>query len=379
MLVSITVVTISTLPVFLVGSGFIQIGDELGFGPAWLGVLTASFFLSASISSTPLGRVVERIGWQRAMRINAAASATVSLSIAVFARHTLILAGLLVLAGTIYGFANPAANQALAQHIEPRRRAFAFGLKHAGIPASTLVAGLAVPVVILNAGWRFAYVGAAVLALLVAVIIPRGEFPASSHLEPDTRRVVAPMSTRLLTALAAASSLATWGAIALGSYLVGAAVDAGFTEANAGWLLFAGSLTTIVSRLVVGALTDRMGARGFAGFAILTAAGAAFFVGMSTVAGVAFGVLALFAFATGWGWPGLMTFSVVNANSGSAASSSAIAQAGVFVGAGFGPIAIGWVVATGSYQLGWVVVAVASALASIVATFVGRRVLAVPV
>jgi nitrate/nitrite transporter NarK len=64
---------------------------------------------------------------------------------------------------------------------------------------------------------------------------------------------------------------------------VGAADDADFTEGNAG------SLTTIASRLLVGALTDRLGGRRFAGFAILAAVG------------MAFGVLALCAFATRWG------------------------------------------------------------------------------
>jgi MFS family permease len=365
--------------VFLAGAGFLQIGRELGFGPAWLGVLTASFFLAASVSSTPLGRVVERVGWQRAMRINAVASASISLAIAVTARHTMVLVVLLVAAGAVYGFANPAANLALAQHIEPRKRAFAFGLKHAGIPASTLVAGLAVPVVILSVGWRFAYVVAAALALLVAAIVPGGDLSTGPRFEPDHRRAVAPMSNRLLVMLAASSSLASWGAIALGTYMVGSAVDAGLSEANAGWLLFAGSLTTIASRLVIGALTDRFGGRGFAGFAALTAAGALLFGAMSTAAGAAFAVLALLAYATGWGWPGLMTFSVVNANAGSAASSSAIAQAGVFIGAGVGPIVIGVIVAAGSYQLGWAAVAVASAVASLIVFGVGRRALAVPV
>ena len=67
---AILIVTVSTQPVFLLGAGFLRIGDELGFGPAGLGVLTAAFFLTASIASAPLGRVVERIGWQRAMRLN---------------------------------------------------------------------------------------------------------------------------------------------------------------------------------------------------------------------------------------------------------------------------------------------------------------------
>lgn len=64
---SVLIVSLSTQPVFLLGAGFLQIGDELGFSATGLGVLTASFFLTASAVSPGLGRFVQRVGWRRAI------------------------------------------------------------------------------------------------------------------------------------------------------------------------------------------------------------------------------------------------------------------------------------------------------------------------
>lgn len=375
--VAILSVTAGTLPAFLLGAGFVRMGEELGFGPTGLGVLTSIFFLTASAASAPLGKVVERLGWQRAIRVNTVGSAVVSFGIAAAAHHVTVLAAFLIVAAVFYGLANPAANQALADHVDPRRRAFWFGLKHAGIPFSTLLAGLAVPAVIVTLGWRYAYVGAGVLALLVALAVPSGSLPSTSHrFQEDPRRVVAPIPGRLLLALAAVAALAGWGATTLGTYTVAAAVDVGIPEASAGLLLFAGSAASIASRLVGGAATDHFRGRGFISVALFTGAGAAVFLALSSASGGVFGLLVIVAFATAWAWPGLLTFLVVNANTDSAAASSSITQAGVFVGAGIGPIISGRIIDAASFQTVWLVVAVAMGMAALGVTWVGRRVLA---
>jgi predicted MFS family arabinose efflux permease len=149
---------------------------------------------------------------------------------------------------------------------------------------------------------------------------------------------VAPLVGWRLTGLSAGAALATLAAIALGTFLVAAAVDTGFSESAAGLLLFAGSVSTIVGRVVAGVVTDRIGGRGFGGLALLMGTGAVLLLLLPRSAGVVFGLVVLGAFATAWGWPGLMTYTVVNANRATAAASSGITQAGVFAGAGGGPL-----------------------------------------
>ena len=339
---AILIVSLSTQPVFLLGAGYFRIGEDLGFSLTGLGGLTALYFLTASAVSPFMGRVVQRIGWRRAMRINAVGLSAVLVAIALFARSTPVLALLLFTAAVIYGFANPAANMSIAEFGDPRRRALVFGIKQSGIPTSTLLAGLAVPVLILSVGWRWAYVAAAGIGVVILLTIPRRDDglrrPESTH---DPRRAVAPMPTGRLATLAGGAALGILGAIALSTYLVAAAVEKGFSEQAAGLLLFGGSIAALTARIVLGGLADRHGWRGFSSLAILSLIGALAFATLPSLEGAAFVALVLAAFATAWGWPGLMVYAVVNADPASAAASSAIPQAGIFVGSGIGPLVLG--------------------------------------
>lgn len=371
---TVAVVTLSTQAVFLVGAAFFQIGPEFGIGPLGLGLLTASFFLTAAVTSAPLGRWVQRVGWQQAMVFNLRMTAAVLAVVPLLARDAVSLGVLLVVAASIYGASNPAANQALADHTDPARQATIFGAKHAGIPASTLLAGLAVPLVVETHGWRWAFVVAAVLALLVSFLVPSGTLaePMSTHDQAPTPEGIT--RTRDLLYLAVGSSFATWGAIALGTYLVSATVDLGFSASAAGLLQFVGSAISILARVTVGVITDRTGGRGFGGIVLLAGIGAVAFLALARVDGPAFFVIVVVAFATGWGWPGLMTYTVVRANRASAASASAITQAGVFVGAGSVPIVLGAVIERWSFSGAWMTAALGLVIAAFAVGAVGWRV-----
>ena len=373
LVLAILVITTSTQPAFLLGAAFFQIGPEFGLGPVGLGALTATFFLTASVASPAMGSWVQRVGWQRAIRVNTRVSAGIMLAIALLARDFWTMGGLLVLAAISYGISNPAANLALSDHTDPSRRATIFGAKHAGIPASALLAGLAVPLVVVNFGWRLAEIIAASIALALSFVVPRFEV-APTVSDADEARSGPPrpaLSVRWLLGLAAGSSLATWAAIGLGTYLVSAAVDRGFSEGAAGWLQFSGAAISIATRIGVGHLTDRYRWSGFAGIATLTGVGAVVFALMPLSASVGFVVLVLVAYGSGWGWPGLMTYTVVDANRGSVASSSSITQAGVFVGAGAGPLILGFVIDRASFDAAWLAVSAGLLGASIVVGVLG--------
>lgn len=103
------------------------------------------------------------------------------------------------------------------------------------------------------------------------------------------------------------------------------------------------------------------------------AIGSVVFILMRPASGTYFVVLVVVAFATGWGWPGLMTFTVVNANSATVAASSAITQAGIFAGAGLGPVVLGLVIDATSFQTSWALVSVALLVAAVIVTIVGVR------
>ncbi|MCZ6505979.1 MAG: MFS transporter, partial [Actinobacteria bacterium] len=266
---AILIVALSALPVFLVGATFLQLQREIELTTTGLGVVTALFFLTASIASPSLGRVVERIGWRVAIRVNSVSSALVLVAIALFATSAASLSILLVAGGAVYGLANPAANKALAELVEPDRRGLMFGLKHAGIPSSTLLAGLAVPTIALTVGWRFAFaLGALLLPIIWVLLSLDRDEPIDLTRFKGPSRSATPMTTLQIAGLATAAGLATWGAVSLSTFLVTAAVDATLSEAGAGLLLFVGSLASISARVVAGVITDRKRSRGFVGLAV---------------------------------------------------------------------------------------------------------------
>jgi len=370
---AILIVALSALPVFLVGATFLQLEQTIALTTTGLGAVTAFFFLTASITSAGLGRVVERIGWRASMRINSISSALILIGIALFAQSPLSLSLLLIAGGGVYGLANPAANKALAELVRPDRRGLMFGLKHSGIPTSTLLAGLAVPTLALTIGWRFAFAFAALILPVIWILLAiDNDDPIDVTDDINSSRTVAPMSNSQIAALAGAAALATWAAVSLGTFLIPAAVEASLSESGAGMLLFVGSLASIGTRVTAGILTDRKSSRGFVGLAVLMAVGSVVFVALSGATGVWFVALVLLAFATGWGWPGLMTFTVVNANVATPASSSAITQAGVFLGAGIGPLALGWLIGNVSRIVSWMTVALCLGIASVVTLTVAR-------
>jgi len=373
-LVAITVLVVATSsqPAFLLGAAFFQVGPEFGLGPVGQGALTAAFFLTAAATSTPLGRWVQRVGWQRAMRVNTRSSAVLMLLISLGARNLLLLIVLLVAAASLYGMSNPAANQALADHTDPARQATIFGMKHAGIPTSALLAGLLIPAVVVHWGWRWALGVVAVLTFLLSLTVPKSELPAVPH-SPEAAANRRPLPMRSLLALALGSAFATWSAISLSTYLVTGALSVGFTAAGAGWLQFGGSAASIATRVGVGILTDRRGSSGLGALAGLVAAGAVVFALLPMTQGGLFALAVVAAFMTGWGWPGLMTFAVVQSDRAQAASSSAITQAGVFVGAGVGPPVLGTIIERSGYPASWYSVAAALAVAAVVVFRTGRR------
>jgi MFS family permease len=370
--IAILTVTVATQPVFLLAAASPQAGPELGFGPIGLGLYTTAFFLAASVASRPAGRLIERIGWPTAMRLTALGAASTLLLIAAFGRSTITLSLLLILAAGFYGFANPAANLALARYVRAGRRGTFFGLKHAGIPGSTLLAGLAVPLINLNVGWRWSYVAAAGVAVLLLLLIPR-EAPPPQAVQTTPAGVSTVMPVRDMRRLTLVAGLITSAPGALATFTVSAGLAAGLSEAAAGWTLSVAGLSSIVARGVFGSLADRgfHVARLFVG---VIAIGAVFMVGLAFGSGPAFVVLSIITFATAWGWPGLLTLLVVTGNSARPAEATAQTQAGVFVGAGLAPPAFGWLVATAGYTIAWISIGVLLAIGAVVASSLARKV-----
>ncbi|MFD0820716.1 MFS transporter, partial [Micromonospora zhanjiangensis] len=142
------------LPVFLVGGLAVQMGRELGFSPAGLGLAVAVYFGVSALASVPSGALVERLGPARVARAGILLAAGSLLAIAVLARSYPVLVILLAVGAGADALGQLASNLALARQVPAGRQGLSFGVKQAAIPVSTLLAGAAVPAFALTVGWR---------------------------------------------------------------------------------------------------------------------------------------------------------------------------------------------------------------------------------
>jgi len=355
---------VGLLPVFLTGALSVQMRRALGFGDVGLGVATGIFFLSAGLASVVLGRVVERRGIRFGFLATALGSTVMLIGLAT-ARSWLWLVIALGLAGTINAFSQPSANTALATSRWTQSRGTLFGLKQSSVPAATFLAGLAVPVIALTVGWRWAFVAAAALPLALLVLV--SSMPGGAGVRAKAERVApaldrrARRAVRLTAAGAGVGSMTGNGGTA---FLVPAAVEAGFSEGSAGLLLGVISAFGIVSRVGVGWFANRTPHRRMSyALGILVVSGS----GYAMIAASGRGLLPMGAFlalGVGWAWPSLVHWDVSTRDLARTASSTGTLQTGVFLGAGSGPVLFGLVASRSSYAVGFLGCAVLTLIAA---------------
>ena len=369
-LLAVAVATVGVLPAFLTGGLAVQIRDELDFGSAALGLAVAAFFASSSLASAAMGRLVERIGSHRGMRLAATASAASLLGVALLAGSWAGLVACLVLGGLANAVLHPATNLSLAREVSAGRQGLSFGVKQAAIPAATLLAGLAVPSIALTFGWRWAFAGGAALALAVALFVPAGTPGGVVHRLQEAREKDARVAPLVLLALGI--GLGSTATAPLGSFLVESSVAAGLRVDTAGLLLALGSAVNIVVRVAFGHLADGMSGGRLRLVAAMLGIGVVGFALLATGESPLILPGALLAFGAGWGWPGLFNFAVVKTSPGAPAAATGVTQTGASGGAALGPLVFGLVVEAASYDVAWLVSG-AIALAALTAILAGRR------
>jgi MFS family permease len=357
---AVTTTVASVLPVFLVGGLAVQLGADLGFSPAGLGLVVSVYFGVGALASMPSGALVERYGSAAVARAGIVLSAGSMLAVAALARSFPVLVALLALSAIANALGQLASNAALAWHVPVRRQGLSFGVKQAAVPVATLLAGLAVPTIALVAGWRWAFVAGAVAALAALPAVPS---KTVQRTRPGATRRTG-KGTGPLVVVGVAATLAAGAANALGTFLVDAAADRGLAPGLAGLTLTLGSVVCVAARVAAGWLADRRAGGHVAvvaGMLLVGAAGLALLAAPGTVALVAGVPL---GFGLGWAWPGLLTFAVVRLHPAAPAAATSITQTGVYAGGCLGPLGLGALAAASGYPLMWLTAALAMLLSA---------------
>ncbi len=228
---------------------------DLGISESQFGLLAATCFASAALSSMSLGRLSDRISSRSQMLIIFGGTALALILMAVSGNYLWLLAAVL-LSGPAQAISNPTTNRIIIHAVQPGKRPGWMGLKQSGVQASQLFSSLFFPAAALFAGWRGAAVGAAqVLGVLLAYAwarlpaAPRTKSARTDDIRPPAERRF-PAAVWLLAAFALFSGA---GMQATNVYLpLFAQRELGFSLLLAGAAAAAAGVVGVASRVMWG-------------------------------------------------------------------------------------------------------------------------------
>jgi MFS family permease len=350
----------NVMPGFLTASLAPRIRDDFAFGDSSLGLAVGLFYVVSAAGSVPAGRLVDRVGAARGMGLAGAGTAVSCLAIAALAQSTASLTALLLIGGVGNALGGPSVSALLKREVAAHRQGLAFGAQQSGAPLGALAAGLALPLVAIPVGWRWAFVASAAVTLCALAFAPRTVTgPAGS---PAPRR--SPTRFTSVHALGVAAALASAAGVGFVSFLVTYAVDSGMSEAAAGLLLAGVSLTAAVSRIVLGAFADRAGQEPLRPVVAMLAASVSGYLLLTAGEPGVIAAAALLAGGLGWAWPGGLTLAVVQRSPDAPAWAVGVMMTGLFVGAVGGPLLTGVLAEQELFAAAWIACAGLALLAA---------------
>jgi MFS family permease len=348
------------MPGFLTASLAPRIRADFAFGDSTLGLAVGMFYVVSASASIPAGRLVDRVGAARGLRLAAGLTAISCLAIAALARSAVSLTVLLLIGGVANALGGPSVSALLKREVADHRQGVAFGAQQAGAPLGALLAGLALPAVAIPFGWQWAFVVAAALVLLAVAFAPRAAARAVSS-APAGRR---PRTFSSVHALGVAAVLASAAGVGFVSFLVTYAVESGMSEVAAGLLLAGVSLAATISRIAVGVFADRAGQEPLPAVATMLGASVAGYLLLTTGEPGVIVAAALLAGGLGWAWPGGLTLAVVQRSPQAPGWAVGVMMTGLFVGAVTGPLLTGLLAEHDLFTLAWIACAGLALLAA---------------
>ena len=356
---------------------------DVGVASERIGLFTALVYAGAIVSSAGSGALLARIG---PLRLSQWCLAFCALGIgtATLAIIPMVAMGA-VLMGLGYGPVTPASSHILIRQTAPDRRSLVFSLKQTGVPVGGALAGFIAAPLALTVGWRGAALAVAVASLALALSVEplRARFDAHDHVGPVAARsplagIRLVLRTPALRRLALSSTTFAATQLSLATFLVTFLTErAAVPLVTAGIVMAVAQGSGVIGRILLGWVADRLLKPG----RVLALLG----IGMAA-ASVATGLIsaawplpAIFAATamlglTGLSWNGVYLAEVAAiAPPGTAGAATGGALSVTFLGIVLGPALFSAVVSlSGSYTLGFAIVAAGALLGGLRAWGAGR-------
>jgi MFS family permease len=348
--------------------------DDLSISRTELGAVLAVVNIAAALLSPIAGRATDRVGGKAAIVALFMIAGATFLLLGTAVGYVMLLVG--ALAGAFsQASANPATNKLIAEDVPAGKRGLITGVKQSGVQFGIFVGGVTVPSVALAIGWRGAYIVVAtiplVLALIALWVVPSRPHDVAVHRSDHRTRL--PAAIWWLAGYGFLSGFS--GAV---TYLVPL-----FTEETLDLGPVAGgvaaaviALVAVVGRILWSRYAEQSGSyRG----PLLTMAGlsvvaAGLFLASSQVA-AAFVWPAAIVIGLGsssWNSVGMLAV-MIEAGVAATGRASGIVLFGFLTGLGLGPPLFGRIVdVTGSYDVMWMLSAIAALAAGAVVITWGR-------
>ncbi len=378
-LITTVAVTVAvSLPTFLVGALAVEIRDSLRLSTSELGIAISISYFGAAIWSVPSGKLAERIGGIRVLKLAAFAGAVLLALLAFITSSWVDFALLLFPCGMVSVSVATASNLFLLKRSDPKRRGLSFGIKQAAVPTASLLGGLAVPTIALTVGWRYAFLTGAALAFVAALSVPKPSTTLKERRIQALGRTKSHVAKMPLVVLSIGFGLGVMAASGMVAFVTTAAVAIGISRPGAGLVAALAGATAVGVRIITGLLADRREGRHFYVVAAMMVVGAggylilAYSVHFETK--WLFVIGAAVALGAGWGWNGLFNFALVRAHPDAPATATGITQLGGRIGGLMGPFLVGSIAQHLSYSVAFTMTGCSGILAA-TAIIIGRRLL----
>lgn len=344
---------VAVLPLFLAGALVVQIGGDFTFTASRLGVSVAVFWVANGLASVHLGRLTDRIGGSASVRLTGAASMVVLVGLPATTRTWPVLLAWMVIAGLTHGLGQPAANRLLSDRVPRHRQGIAFGVKQAGVPLGSVIAGASVPLIAAQLSWRWAYLVAAVSAVvLLGMVRPRRGAGRSTVTRRGGPRE--PLRDRgLITLLAFVFAFGAGAGNAVPMFYVDAAVRAGSSPAFSGTMLAVASASAVAMRLVLGVVSDRMVSGHLRLCAVLLFGGTFGFGLLATGRTDLMAVGVVVTLVGAWGFNGVFWFALMRAFPEAPGAVTGAVQPGGSIGNIVAPLVLGTLADSLGYTATW--------------------------
>lgn len=367
----------SALPHYAISVAAPVLMIELEIGEALLGAITASLYIIGAATARLASRLLDAMSGRVGLAL-LGVLATGSLLTIAASRNVGMLFAAAILGGASMGLNNPATNRVISLHVPDGRRGIVIGLKQSGVKAAQIVAGSALPLLVILVGWRSgtALLAAACTGVLIlsvwAVPAVRTTFGTPSRAAISTVRSEIRW-LRLYSLCMAFSVASSTTYIAL--YAV---TRIGMELTTAGLLVTLFGLTGMISRIIWAAIAERIG-RAPLVLVVLSAGG---LVGLGLIAATE-RIAAVWPIWVGVALTGVTigTWNVIaqltvvrEVPSTHAATATGSVHAAFAIGLAAGPAAFGVIVEfSGSFLLGWSSTATTCAIALIIAALEQAR------